>query len=83
MKAELYSLNAGSWRNIHASSLLPFRLFGDQRNQVFIDDVLYWVINGEVNSRNLLLSFDLSSELFDEMMLPEILASEDLMNLFT
>lgn len=56
-------IDVGSCRRFNVG-LVPHSIFMGQRNQVFVNDVLHWVINCRVNDRNLLLSFDLSSEFF-------------------
>ncbi|CAK7328241.1 unnamed protein product [Dovyalis caffra] len=78
IKVAVYSLNARSWRSIDISLGL-FQMHSDQGKQVFIDGVVYWLVYRVVNGKkkSFALSFDLSDESFDEIMLPECLASKN------
>ncbi|KAI5337885.1 hypothetical protein L3X38_017156 [Prunus dulcis] len=74
---ELYSLNSGSWKSI-TSAAPSYQIAQNFRAQVFVNGAVHWVASCKKGNcfRNVVLSFDMSNETFQEIELPEDLASE-------
>ncbi|MFS8028972.1 putative F-box domain-containing protein [Helianthus anomalus] len=81
-QVEVFTLSTRVWRSAHSSNLpSKFVRFGGE--QMVVDLVVYWHVNGDVRDRadgeggygNLIVSFDLTSEEFGEVKLPDRLAN--------
>ncbi|MFS7993500.1 putative F-box domain-containing protein [Helianthus anomalus] len=85
-QVEVFTLSSGAWRGV-CSSNLPRKSIRFSLDSVVIDGVLYWLAGDGVNTRNgynyymLIISFDLTSEEFGEIYLPDSLARVDDYNL--
>nr|XP_043634554.1 putative F-box protein At5g62060 [Erigeron canadensis] len=81
-RVEVFSLSSGTWKTPSCSgNNLPCR--NSIRlcwSQVAFDGVIYWLasetttVNGRLRRNNLIMSFDMSSEGFEEVCLPDYLA---------
>ncbi|KAJ0490811.1 putative F-box domain-containing protein [Helianthus annuus] len=81
-QVEVFTLSTRVWRSAYSSNLpSKFVRFGGE--QMVVDGVVYWQVNGDVRDRangeggygNLIVSFDLTSEEFGEVKLPVRLAN--------
>ncbi|KAJ0504867.1 putative F-box domain-containing protein [Helianthus annuus] len=85
-QVEVFTLSSGAWRGL-GSSNLPRKSIRFNLDSVVIDGVLYWLAADGVNTRSgynyymLIISFDLTSEEFGEIHLPDSLARVDDYNL--
>ncbi|XP_027153444.1 F-box/kelch-repeat protein At3g06240-like isoform X2 [Coffea eugenioides] len=76
-EVELYSLNSRSWRSFNAGAP-PYGIFGYTWLQAFVNGAVHWVgydpcvVKGN-ESCGLIVAFDLSDEVFREVMLPSCL----------
>ncbi|KAJ0864282.1 putative F-box domain-containing protein [Helianthus annuus] len=77
-QVEVFTLSTRVWRSAYSSNLpSKFVRFGGE--QMVVDGVVYWQVNGDVRDRaggeggygNLIVSFDLTSEEFGEVKLPD------------
>ncbi|XP_071726813.1 F-box protein At3g07870-like [Rutidosis leptorrhynchoides] len=70
---EVFTLSSGDWRSISIS--MPLKPVELSWSQVFINGVIYWHGNdaGHENGHNRLISFDLKSEEFGEVLLSDSL----------
>ncbi|GFS45526.1 hypothetical protein Acr_00g0096570 [Actinidia rufa] len=82
---EVFSLHLGSWRGIH--SAVSYNITEYFWSQALINGVVHWVAyhlskkNGARTFRSLIMSFDLGSEEFGELKLPESLAGASPINM--
>ncbi|KAJ0799436.1 putative F-box domain-containing protein [Helianthus annuus] len=71
-KAEVFTLSSRAWRGV------PMNLSQYSSNcfykQVVIDGVIHWVATNLITNNNMIISFDLTSEEFEEVDLPDSLA---------
>ncbi|MFS8020205.1 putative F-box domain-containing protein [Helianthus anomalus] len=78
-QVEVFTLSTGAWRRPF-SSHLPRKSITFHYDQVVVDGVLYWFVSdrittdGAFRSLNLIISFDITSEEFKEINLPDALA---------
>ncbi|KAJ0568609.1 putative F-box domain-containing protein [Helianthus annuus] len=85
-QVEVFTLSTGAWRAPYSNSL-PSRSFHFNMDSVVIDGVLYWLALDGINTGrgriyyNLIVTFDLTSEEFGEIHLPDSLANADDYNL--
>ncbi|KAJ0917068.1 putative F-box domain-containing protein [Helianthus annuus] len=85
-QVEVFTLSTGAWRAPFSNSL-PSRSFHFNMDSVVIDGVLYWLALDGINTGrgriyyNLIVTFDLTSEEFGEIHLPDSLANTDDYNL--
>lgn len=76
-EVELYSLNSRSWRSFNAGAP-AYGIFGYTWSQAFVNGAVHWVgydpcvVKGN-ESCGLIVAFDLSDEVFREVMLPSCL----------
>ncbi|CAL5336673.1 unnamed protein product [Camellia sinensis] len=74
-KVELYTQGIGSWREIDSAAAPPYYIVEFMWSQAFVNGAVHWVaydpsvVGGFCN---LIVSFDMVSEAFSEMMLPEM-----------
>ncbi|KAK9077305.1 hypothetical protein SSX86_005642 [Deinandra increscens subsp. villosa] len=79
-QVEIFNLSTGAWRSLYNN--LPRKSVDLFRSQVVIDGFLYWLatdkiaIDGGLRSCNLIVSFDITSEAFGEVNLPDTLAHD-------
>ncbi|XP_057505528.1 F-box/kelch-repeat protein At3g23880-like [Actinidia eriantha] len=82
---EIFSLHLGSWRGIH--SAVSYNITEHFWSQALINGVVHWVAyhlskkNGARTFRSLIMSFDLGSEEFGELKLPESLVGASPINM--
>ncbi|KAK9068223.1 hypothetical protein SSX86_012334 [Deinandra increscens subsp. villosa] len=71
-KTEVFALSTGTWRSL-PPLCLPFELALFDPNQVVIDGVIYWVARNRIGMyvESIIISFDLTSEVFHQLVLPE------------
>ncbi|KAL4578971.1 hypothetical protein LXL04_015106 [Taraxacum kok-saghyz] len=75
-KVKVFTLNSGKWRSL--SSNLPSNSIRIRQPQIVIDRVIYWcAIDTALQSRNIIVSFDISDETFKAVDLPDSLASHN------
>ncbi|KDP38913.1 hypothetical protein JCGZ_00670 [Jatropha curcas] len=77
-KAELYSLNSNSWRDI--TDIVPTEFYiADYVVPAFVNGALHWPVThwNEKEARTFVMVFDLKDEVFHEIMLPECLVNLD------
>ncbi|XP_071734377.1 putative F-box protein At3g16210 [Rutidosis leptorrhynchoides] len=80
-QVELFSLSSGSWKSLSMS--VPRKSVLLRWKQVCIDKFIYWLVAdrihdvGEEIKKNLILSFDMTTEEFIEIDLPNNLAYSD------
>ncbi|GFS45615.1 hypothetical protein Acr_00g0097050 [Actinidia rufa] len=71
-EVEVYTMKSGCWKNISDKAL---RYMVDVHSrQAFVNGAAHWLastLTGENNFRNLILLFDMSREVFQEMPVPE------------
>ncbi|KAJ0917064.1 putative F-box domain-containing protein [Helianthus annuus] len=78
-QVEVFTLSTGAWRSPYSSNL-PRKSIEFRSEQVFVDQFLYWcatdrvTIDGGIQSYNVIISFDVTSEKFREINLPDALA---------
>ncbi|KAH6764701.1 hypothetical protein C2S51_015950 [Perilla frutescens var. frutescens] len=65
-QAELYSLRSDSWRMIQ-----PFPRKNMSKSASFVSGKLHWLVGGGSKLNSLIISFDLSTEKYGEVALPE------------
>nr|XP_043632970.1 putative F-box protein At3g16590 [Erigeron canadensis] len=85
-RVEVFTLSSGTWKT--PSNNLPFRNSIRFRwGQVALDGVIYWLafewikVDDGLQLHNLIMSFDLSSEGFQEVRLPDNLACRNIYDL--
>ncbi|XP_059669013.1 F-box protein CPR1-like [Cornus florida] len=77
-EVDVYELSTGLWRSI-ASTPPPNHMIVCCRPHVFVNGASHWITNelrDEELYRYLILSFDMGSEVFKEMMLPSSIAND-------
>lgn len=74
-KVQLYSLNERSWRGIDVNLGL-FDTHHYSQPGTFVKGVIYWLAVRQINGnyQKFVLSLDLSHQIFEDILLPEILA---------
>ncbi|KAJ0568611.1 putative F-box domain-containing protein [Helianthus annuus] len=78
-QVEVFTLSTRAWRSPYSSNL-PRKSIEYCLEQVFVDQFLYWcatdrvTIDGGIQSYNVIISFDITSEKFREINLPDALA---------
>ncbi|KAJ0495133.1 putative F-box domain-containing protein [Helianthus annuus] len=80
-QVEVFTLSTRVWRSAYSSNVPSKFVIGGE--QVVVDGVVYWRVNGDVSDRadgeggygNFIVSFDLTSEEFGELKLPDRLAN--------
>uniref|UniRef100_A0A251T481 Putative F-box domain-containing protein n=1 Tax=Helianthus annuus TaxID=4232 RepID=A0A251T481_HELAN len=80
-QVEVFTLSTRVWRSAYSSNVQSKFVIGGE--QVVVDGVVYWRVNGDVSDRadgeggygNFIVSFDLTSEEFGELKLPDRLAN--------
>ncbi|KAJ0568702.1 putative F-box associated interaction domain-containing protein [Helianthus annuus] len=86
-QVEVFTLRTGVWRSPYTSNLPRNSIEFDYDNTVAIDGMLYWLAtnritaDGGFQSYNLLISFDMTSEVFREVNLPDSLAHRSISGL--
>lgn len=77
-KVEVYALSTGKWKAVNASNvrhnMVEFFL-----SKAFVNGAVHWVVYSQSNNSvfcNVVLLFDMGSEVFREMRLPKKLVSE-------
>ncbi|KAF5804007.1 putative F-box associated interaction domain-containing protein [Helianthus annuus] len=86
-QVEVFTLSTGAWRSPYTSNLPRNSIEFDYDNTVVIDGMLYWLAtnritaDGGFQSYNLLISFDMTSEEFREVNLPDSLAHQSISGL--
>ncbi|KAI8011302.1 F-box protein CPR1 [Camellia lanceoleosa] len=78
-KVELYTQRIGSWREIDSAAAPPYYIVEFMWSQAFMNGAVHWVAYDPSvvgGFRNLIVSFDMVSEAFSEMMLPPALAGQ-------
>lgn len=69
---ELWSLARGSWRNVvtpnFVDEMLPSTMFGSVIEPAFVNGAMHWIQDRA--DENVILSFDLSTESFGKILLP-------------
>ncbi|KAL7250453.1 hypothetical protein ACSBR1_012462 [Camellia fascicularis] len=76
-KVELYTQGIGSWREIDSAAAPPYCMVEFMWSQAFVNGAVHWVAYDPSvvgGFRNLIVSFDMVSEGFSEMMIPPALA---------
>ncbi|KAK9077309.1 hypothetical protein SSX86_005646 [Deinandra increscens subsp. villosa] len=73
-QVEIFALSTGAWRSLHNN--LPRNSVEFFRLQVVIDGFLYWLATNKITMDNLIISFDITSEEFGEVNLPDTLAHD-------
>jgi F-box interacting protein len=79
LEVQIYSLATGEWRNV-TSKAPPYCMLEFIWSQVFLNGIVHWIAYDEVAEHrlpSLVVSFDLSEETFDEIMLPVELRGVD------
>ncbi|KAK9071037.1 hypothetical protein SSX86_009608 [Deinandra increscens subsp. villosa] len=77
-QVEVFALSTGAWRSPYGN--LPRKSVRFYRHHETVDGFIYWLvtdkitIDGKYKSYNLIISFDLTTEEFKEVYLPECLA---------
>ncbi|KAK9071039.1 hypothetical protein SSX86_009610 [Deinandra increscens subsp. villosa] len=77
-QVEVFALSTGVWRSPYGN--LPRKSIRFDRHYVTLDGFIYWLvtdkitIDGEYKSYNLIVSFDITTEDFKEVSLPDSLA---------
>ncbi|KAF5803852.1 putative F-box domain-containing protein [Helianthus annuus] len=78
-QVEVFTVSTGAWRRPYSCNL-PRKSITFHYDQVVVDGVLYWIVSdrittdGGFRSLNLIISFDITSEEFREINLPDALA---------
>ncbi|KAM0054621.1 putative F-box domain-containing protein [Helianthus debilis subsp. tardiflorus] len=74
-QVEVFTLSTKTWRSPYSSSNVPSESIYIYMNQVVVDGCLYWLAHDRLDERdNLIISFDMTSEEFREVNLPDSLA---------
>ncbi|KAM7503030.1 hypothetical protein LguiB_001934 [Lonicera macranthoides] len=71
-EVEIYELSTDSWRNVNAGDFSC--VIRERASQAFLNGAVHWA--GFYNSENLIVSFDMGSETFGAMMVPNGLQNE-------
>jgi F-box interacting protein len=74
---QVFSLNSGSWKTIGAVGVPGCRFLNNQGPRAFINGAIYWVTIARIEEKvlqNIVLSFDVSNEVFREIRLPTEIA---------
>jgi F-box interacting protein len=82
-EVEVYSLCTGEWRMVTVSPP-KFVLFGGEKATGSVNGALHWLAFRETDDHNVhrfILVFDLVGEVFQEIVLPEIIHTLDLANI--
>ncbi|KAM0009921.1 putative F-box domain-containing protein [Helianthus debilis subsp. tardiflorus] len=78
-QVDVFTVSTGAWRRPYSSNL-PRKSITFHYDQVVVDGVLYWFVSdrittdGGFRSLNLIISYDITSEEFGEINLPDALA---------
>ncbi|KAM7495146.1 hypothetical protein LguiB_029755 [Lonicera macranthoides] len=77
-EVEIYSLGTGTWTSV-SSTAPPYYMVEFMWSQAFVNGAVHWIAydkHVEGGSPNLIVSFDMGEEVFNEMMLPDALSGE-------
>ncbi|KAL1560701.1 F-box/kelch-repeat protein-like protein [Salvia divinorum] len=83
-QVEVFSLGAGNWRTVFGLNI-KLRILEFMWSQVLLNGVVHWLGYEPIDdansidnsSRSSILAFEMDNEVFGEVMLPDVLASED------
>lgn len=83
-QAEIFSVGTGAWRQVSGIDI-KLRILEFMWCQVLLRGVVHWLgyepIDDDRSSRSSILAFNIGSEVFSEVMLPDVLAKEAVMSL--
>ena len=82
-EVEVYSLSTGEWRMVTVSHP-KFVIFGGEKAKGSVNGALHWLASRQTDDHNIhhfILVFDLVGEVFQEIVLPEIIHTLDIANI--
>jgi F-box interacting protein len=78
-KVEVFTLSSGVWRSISMNMQLPLKRITFNHNQVVVDGAIHWIAYDSLTGLfDMIVSFDSTSEEFEQLDLPDSLAHENL-----
>ncbi|KAJ9558807.1 hypothetical protein OSB04_013421 [Centaurea solstitialis] len=81
-KVEVYTLKTGFWRELVFPHNLSCFYTQSEWSRIFSNGCVHWICTADSNwSRYSILTFDISTELFGEIQLPEFLAQKHLLKI--
>ncbi|KAJ9558489.1 hypothetical protein OSB04_013103 [Centaurea solstitialis] len=76
-KVEVYTVKTGIWREVIFPHNLSCFYIQSKWSQIFSNGCVHWICTSDSNwSHYSILTFDINTELFGEILLPEFLAQE-------
>ncbi|KAJ0651029.1 putative F-box domain-containing protein [Helianthus annuus] len=76
-QVEVFTLSTGAWRSLNSSNLPRKSIIFGSEDGVCVDGVFYWLatdrstVDDEIEAYNMIISFDMTSEEFGEVNLPD------------